>query len=126
MKRIAVIGAGLAGLVVARELAKEAEVTVFEKSRGVGGRMATRYVDGFEFDHGAQFFTARSRGFQAFLEPLVDAGVVAHWGARFAEIRGNRVSKLRDWDQTFPHYVGTPRMNEIGKYLADGLDVRGR
>ena len=76
MAKIAVIGAGLAGLTVARELSQYHQVTVFEKSRGVGGRLATRYAGDYEFDHGAQFFTAKSPQFQAFLKPLIDQGVV--------------------------------------------------
>ena len=62
-KNIAIIGAGLSGLIAARELAKNNDVTIFEKARGVGGRMATRRAnnlkfDGFNFDHGTQYFTA--------------------------------------------------------------------
>jgi len=119
--RVAVIGAGLSGLVAARELRTCAEVTVFEKSRGLGGRMATRYGAGFEFDHGAQFFTARSPEFQAFLEPLIAHGTVACWRARFAELERNVVTATADWDDAYPHYVGAPRMNAIGACLADGL-----
>ncbi len=124
MRRVAVIGAGLSGLVAARELRECSEVTVFEKSRGYGGRLATRYEGGFEFDHGAQYFTARSAGFQKFLEPLIAHGVVACWCARFAELDRDTVVATRDWDDAFPHYVGAPRMNAIGRYLADGLTVR--
>jgi predicted NAD/FAD-dependent oxidoreductase len=122
--RVAVIGAGLAGLVAARELSESAAVTVFEKSRGVGGRMATRYEGNFEFDHGAQFFTARSPEFQEYLRPLIEHGVVACWRARFAELERDVIALTRDWHDENPHYVGAPRMNAIGKYLADGLDVR--
>ncbi len=51
--RAAVIGAGVAGLVCARELsARGAEVTVFEKSRGPGGRLSTRRAGDLRFDHG--------------------------------------------------------------------------
>ena len=124
MARVAIIGAGLAGLVVALQLNRKADITVFEKSRGVGGRMATRYDADFEFDHGAQFFTARSPEFQQFLRPLIDAGVVANWPASFVELRGNTVTAARRWDDAYPHFVGTPRMNAIGKHLARGLDVR--
>ena len=124
MTRVAVIGAGLSGLVAARELRACSEVTVFEKSRGYGGRMATRYGGEFEFDHGAQYFTARSAEFQAFLEPLIAQAAVAHWGVRFAELDRDTVISTRDWDDVLPHYVGTPRMNAIGKHLADGLTVR--
>jgi predicted NAD/FAD-dependent oxidoreductase len=43
--RIAIIGAGLSGLILARALSQHASVNVFEKARGVGGRMSTRYAD---------------------------------------------------------------------------------
>ena len=65
--RIAVIGAGISGIYVAKELSKFAQVTVFEKSRGFGGRMSTRTRDDFEFDHGAQYFTVKSNEFNDFL-----------------------------------------------------------
>ena len=86
--------------------------------------MATRRAGPFQFDHGAQFFTARSRTFRTFLEPLIKAGVVADWPARFAELRRGRVTGIRQWDDEHPHYVGAPAMNAIGKALASGLDVR--
>ncbi|MFN3164316.1 MAG: FAD-dependent oxidoreductase, partial [Pseudohongiellaceae bacterium] len=64
---IAIVGAGLAGIAAARQLAPLADVTVFEKSRGPGGRMATRRAGDFQFDHGAQFFTARTESFRSLL-----------------------------------------------------------
>lgn len=97
---------------------------MFEKSRGYGGRMATRYGGGFEFDHGAQYFTARSVEFQDFLEPLIAQGKVASWRARFAELDRDTLVTTRDWDDAFPHYVGAPRMNAIGRTLANGLTIR--
>ncbi len=51
---VAVIGAGLAGLAAARELAKSGvEAVVFEKSNAIGGRCSTRRVEDFVFDSGA-------------------------------------------------------------------------
>lgn len=53
-KRIAIIGAGIAGLTCGYELKKAGhEVTVFEKDTHVGGRMSSRLKDGFLFDLGA-------------------------------------------------------------------------
>lgn len=123
MSRIAVIGAGLSGIVVARDLARRHDVTVFEKSRGVGGRMATRYAGDFEFDHGAQFFTARTRSFQQFLEPFIESGTVAVWQPAFAEIRGAEITAVRQWDNNTPHYVASPRMNALARTMAHDLDV---
>lgn len=51
-KRIAIIGAGSSGLTLAQQLKEYADVVVYEKACGVGGRMSTRYVDPFYFDHG--------------------------------------------------------------------------
>jgi renalase len=52
---VAIIGAGMAGLAAARQLtAAGRKVVVFEKSAGVGGRVATRRVEGCILDHGAQ------------------------------------------------------------------------
>ena len=63
--KIIVVGAGLSGLSAARELSSRGhDVTVFDKGRGVGGRLATRRAGSAVFDHGAQFFTARSDEFQ--------------------------------------------------------------
>jgi predicted NAD/FAD-dependent oxidoreductase len=121
--RIAVIGAGLAGLVVARELAQRHTVAVFEKSRGVGGRMATRYAGEYRFDHGAQFFTARSHAFQAFLQPFIDKGVVANWQGDFVELQGAEITARREWRDSPPHYVAVPGMNALAKSLAQDLDV---
>ena len=61
---VAIVGAGIAGLVAARTLRDHGlDVRIFEKSRGVGGRMATRRTDDGSFDHGAQYFTARDGRF---------------------------------------------------------------
>lgn len=124
MTRIAVVGAGLAGLTLAGRLAPHAAVTLYEKSRGVGGRMATRYAGAFEFDHGAQFFTARSKSFRRFIQPLIESGDVGTWRGGFAEIDGGRVTASRAWTDDHPHYVGVPRMNAVGRRLAENLDVR--
>ncbi|MDH3219745.1 MAG: NAD(P)-binding protein [Gammaproteobacteria bacterium] len=123
MKRIAVIGAGIAGLTLARELRGLAEVEVFEKSRGSGGRMATRRADPYQFDHGAQFFSARSENFERFLEPLIDAGDVARWDADFVEIDSGGIVSERSWRDGPAHYVAVPGMSALSKRMAEGLAV---
>ena len=124
MTRVAIIGAGISGLVVARSLIDRCEVTLFEKSRGVGGRVATRYAGDWEFDHGAQFFTARTADFKEFLAPLIPATAISSWNAEFVEIDAGVIAARRTWDEHYPHFVATPRMNALGKFLANGLDVR--
>ncbi|MEM7652453.1 MAG: FAD-dependent oxidoreductase, partial [Pseudomonadota bacterium] len=62
--KCAIIGAGISGLAAADRLRLSGHsVTLFDKSRGVGGRMATRRSDHGSFDHGAQYFTVRDGRF---------------------------------------------------------------
>jgi renalase len=106
---IAIIGAGIAGLTCARELAVAGlEPVVFEKGRGPGGRVATRRNQtGAQFDHGAQYVTARDGEFQRLMESMAEAGDAATWFTREGEA----------------HWVGRPRMNRIGHHLGAELDI---
>ena len=82
--RVAIIGAGLAGLIAGRELFRGgADVIVFDKGRSPGGRLATRRIGGATLDHGAQFFTVRSPAF---------AAQVADWESVASSKSGTMVS----------------------------------
>lgn len=98
--RIAVIGAGLAGLACATELADAGhDVTVFEKARGPGGRTSSRRTEHGTFDHGC---------------PVLARGA---WLLEFAPLGVD----LAD----FAHgEVPVPRMSALCRALAEGLDVR--
>jgi renalase len=77
---VAILGAGMAGATAARCLAEAGlDVRVFDKGRCVGGRMATRRVDGMQFDHGAQFMRAHGSVFAARLAGWEDRGIVGPW-----------------------------------------------
>ena len=120
-KSVAVIGAGLAGLVCARTLADHGvPVTVFEKSSGLGGRCATRREGPWQFDHGAQYFTVRD----ARLKPLVHAwnerGLIAPWNGTLVTYEAGTQRPAAARGQ---RWVGVPGMSAIGKHLGDGLDV---
>ncbi|MDG1681063.1 MAG: FAD-dependent oxidoreductase [SAR86 cluster bacterium] len=122
--KIAIIGAGLSGLTAAINLDRTADITLFEKSRRPGGRICTRYVDSYNFDHGAQFFTARSAEFKEFLKPLIKSGVVDNWKARWIEVKDNRIISRQQWSDDLPRYVGVPSMSVIGKYLSKNLNIK--
>jgi predicted NAD/FAD-dependent oxidoreductase len=123
MQKVAIIGAGLAGLTAAKKLNAVADVEVFEKSWRAGGRMASR-VKAYAFDHGAQYFTARSSAFKAFIEPYIHQGIIEPWTARFVELDHSTVSSRRMWDSNFPHYVAVPGMNALCLALAAELNVQ--
>jgi renalase len=122
MTRIAVIGAGIGGIALASRLATSRDVVVFEKGRGMGGRMASRHADAFSFDHGAQYFTVRDPAFAALLAPAMAAGAVALWTGSIARIANSVMAGLAEPRDR--HLVGVPNMNSVVKALADGLDVR--
>lgn len=122
---IAVIGAGLAGLGAARALAARGrQVVLFDKGRGPGGRLSTRRAETplgeLAFDHGAQYLTARSEGFRAVMEDLVDAGAAARWAGRLVALAADGTPTPLSPE---PRYVGTPGMSAIVRALADGLDI---
>lgn len=78
----AIIGAGIAGLACAGTLtAAGHRVSLFDKGRRPGGRVATRRADGVSFDHGAQFATARGPGLSGLIDTLAASGVMAPWAA---------------------------------------------
>lgn len=84
---VVVVGAGIAGLCAASELVQAGlRVVVLEKSRGVGGRMATRRLGEAVFDHGAQYFTIRGRAFGNVVGDAHRAGVVAKWCDGFPRV----------------------------------------
>lgn len=120
--KIAIIGAGISGLTLAQALHPDAEVTVFEKARGVGGRMSSRYADAFAFDHGAQCFTARTEAFQEFLAPYTAQGVVQEWRGKVIDIKPDKKTGKRLWFE--PHLVASPNMNSLCKAMAKDLNIR--
>ena len=122
--KIAIIGAGISAITIAQHLKGFASVSLFEKSRGVGGRMALRCSEPYEFDHGAQFFIAKSQNFKNFIEPLIKKNIIKRWDARFAEFKNDKLVRQFTWGSEYPHYVGVPGMNSISKYLSKDLDVK--
>ena len=110
----------MAGLSAARELRKHGvETVLYDKSRGVGGRMSTRYADAWEFDHGAQYFTAQDADFQTEIDNAMTAGVAARWNAKALYLKTGELTTDTGRDR----YVGQPRMNSLPKYWAEGLNV---
>lgn len=111
---VLVIGAGMAGLIAAATLQRSGRrVLVVDKGRGVGGRMASRRIDGATFDHGAQFIIARSPRFAEIVDQMRRAGTVESWCCGFS-----------GGDDAQTRWRGNPTMSDVAKDLALGLDVR--
>ncbi|MEL6413754.1 MAG: FAD-dependent oxidoreductase [Pseudomonadota bacterium] len=117
--KIAIIGAGFAGLTLANRLADTHDVSVYEKARGPGGRMSTRRADPFAFDHGAQYFTVETARFEAFLAPFRKSSLIEPWPKEIACVGGARLSEKEK-------LVATPGMNSLCKALAANVTVQAR
>lgn len=119
---VIVVGAGVAGLTAARTLAAAGvRLEVLEKSRGLGGRAATRRLHGTPADHGAQYFTARDPRLQAQVAAWKERGVVEVWSRGFHTLSPQG---LREPKEGYPRYAFVGGMNTFGRLLADGLTVR--
>ena len=121
--KIAIIGSGISALTAARKLNNAADVTIFDKSKGIGGRIATRRADPFIFDHGAQYFLIKNNEFESFVSPFIEKGIIKRWDAYFKEFEGGKVISERQWNENFAHYVGAPNMNAFCKSLAVDLNI---
>lgn len=119
--RIAVIGAGIAGLSCASVLREAGlDVNVFDKSRGAAGRMSTRCANDWECDHGAPFFTASHDEFRAEVMRWQEAGVAGLWSPRLRTLGDHALHAAKGEVQFF---VGVPRMTSPGRWLAKALDL---
>jgi hypothetical protein len=118
---IAVIGAGIAGLSCATALQHAGfRVSIFDKSRGAGGRMSTRVGAGWQCDHGAQYFTASDPGFRAEVARWEAAGAAAPWYPDIIRFDGHGSSRCAPVQR----FVGTPRMTSPATLLASTLPLR--
>ena len=119
--RYAVIGAGMAGIACARTLMQAGhEVTVFEKSRGAGGRMATRRTEFGSFDHGMQYFTVRDARFERALQTAGEQ--VGRWQVntvRIMDEAGRVVAAAAPGAQA--QWVASPGMNALVRHWAQPL-----
>ena len=83
--------------------------------------MATRQASSYQFDHGAQFFTARSEQFQKLLNKSVPQNLVQVWHPRVLTLDIKKKPYKREWFE--PHFIAAPGMSGLCKALAQGLDV---
>ncbi|MEL7027389.1 MAG: FAD-dependent oxidoreductase, partial [Pseudomonadota bacterium] len=109
-EQVVIIGAGMAGLTAARLLRMAGfKPLVLDKGRRPGGRMASRVSrQGHTFDHGAQFISAETTGFQAVLTGAMTTSSLAVWRPGPAQIQ----------------YVGVPTMVDFALHLSRAIDVR--
>ena len=116
MKNVAIIGAGITGVTLANLLHKKYNLTVFEKSRGVGGRMATRRAEPYQFNHGAQYFKIENKEFKDFMQPLMVNKIIKPLKTNQIEILNKKVIKrTKIYNQQY--FTAESKMNSVVKSL---------
>jgi len=120
---IAIIGAGMTGLTCGRILQQAGyQVTILEKSRGVGGRLATRRLPNARVDHGTCYISPKGELFQQFIQELTNRGIVQAWTDTVYELSTD--GRLQFPSEQIVRYVAPEGMSAIAKFLAPNLDIR--
>ena len=119
---VVIVGAGMAGLACAQRLQGAGyQVSVLEKSRGLGGRMATRRIDGIPIDHGARFLQPQGQMLSDLTQQLIHQGIVTSWQPETFYL--DSTGQLNP-DPLAPHcYVAPAGMSAVGKALGTGLTI---
>jgi renalase len=117
---VIIVGAGLSGLVAARELQQAGKkIAILDKGRSVGGRLATRRLGDGRADHGAQFFTVRTPEFQAQADRWLADDVIRVWSYGWSD-----GSLKRTPIDGHPRYVANEGMNQLARHIeAELTDV---
>lgn len=125
---IGIIGAGISGLTAGRILAQAGhEVIVFEKSRGLGGRLSTRYSNKFDdvrYDHGAPYISGTDERLVQFMNELEGKGILKLWTEEFHFHDGENIYDKHPNRPKQRMYCAPEGMNSIGRYLSRWVDVR--
>jgi predicted NAD/FAD-dependent oxidoreductase len=123
---VAIIGAGASGLTCAQQLQKAGyNVIVLDKSRGVGGRMATRRVSGTRADHGLRYLEPKGELLIPLIEQLKTSEPLENqlqlWTDTLYEFKENQ---LHSPVISHPYYIIPSGMSTVGKFLAKGLNIQ--
>jgi len=116
--RIAIIGAGIAGLSAAQTLrAAGVDVCVYDKGRGPGGRTSSKRTDYGAIDLGASYFTAVSADFRAQVARWEQAGVLAPWAVTPVVLPERQPAREQ------ARLVAVPRMSALAQHMAADIDL---
>jgi len=118
MGKVAIIGGGISGIMLSYRLKQKGfGSTIFEKSRGVGGRMATKRWKEKSYDHGCQYFTATKPETISLLHELETENVVEIWSRGFSNLSGSQQGDQQK------RWISRKGMTAVAKHLSKNLDI---
>ena len=126
--KLAIIGAGVAGLAAARALRQrrpDLAIAIYEKSRGLGGRAATRRRDGYIFDHGAQYMKAATPELERLLTAELPADDLIDIGQPVWTFDGaGAIAEGDPAQNAAPKWTYRGGLSRLGKLLGARLDIQ--
>ncbi|MFQ3587399.1 MAG: FAD-dependent oxidoreductase [Fimbriimonadaceae bacterium] len=123
--KVGIVGAGVAGLAAAQTLVRAGhDVVVFEKSKRPGGRCASRPLEGFLFDTGATTITPRHYQLGKWMLETLDRTNLVQIERSIYTHTGLRPSPGDPARNAIPRYTYRTGISELGRLLAEGVDVR--
>ncbi|MBN2730963.1 MAG: FAD-dependent oxidoreductase [Balneolaceae bacterium] len=122
---IGIIGASLSGLIAGEKLARAGhDVTLIEKSRELGGRLATHRIDDDFFDYGVPFLTAQNRKFQSFIDELQSKDLLYQWADSFPLYDGSQLHSINPNRPKAAYYAGKDGLNRVAENLKRWIDIK--
>lgn len=121
MEDVVVIGAGISGLTAAHQLQQSGyRVLVVDKSRGLGGRLATRRVGSTAIDHGCRYLQPFADSAISPIPELLQSGVLKPWQPETFALEADDSLKAMPTEM---FYAAPQGMSAIAKALATGLSI---
>lgn len=120
---IAIIGAGIAGATLAQRMLKAGyDVSVYEKSRGTGGRMSSCRLDQLSADLGAPYIEANSEFFSLWLSNQKD---VTPWKPKTTSFSNTPAVTHSAMTTIVPTevFLATPRQSALTRSMLDGAKL---
>jgi len=116
---VVVVGAGLAGLVCAQRLRLAGlRVIVVEKSRGLGGRLATRRLSGTCADHGVRYLDVQGPLTDLLIQTLLHQNLLQPWLTRLEVVESGKSYSLSK-----TCYTASNGLTAVAKWLAADLEI---
>lgn len=123
--KIGIIGAGISGLTAGKKLAQAGhDVTVIEKNRSLGGRLAT-YTKGDQiFDYGVSSIISSDPTFEFFMEMLKEKSSLKEWARDFALFDGTQLHEINPNRPRNSYHVSEEGISSIADYMSRWVDVK--